>query len=148
MVAFRPVCCDTSFLVSLYKTEVHSERARTIAASYARRIRVSELILYEFTNAMRFAACRGFQTVEEAHRIIHDLEVDIVGERIAIAAVSLPAVLAEAKRLSATHTLVGGHRAFDILHVATALQLEAGVFLTFDENQRTLAKAEGLELPE
>jgi len=53
----------------------------------------------------------------------------------------------EAKRLSATYTLTGGHRGFDVLHVAGALKLGADQFLTFDGNQKKLAKAEGLVVP-
>lgn len=45
------------------------------------------------------------------------------------------------------HTLTGGHRGFDILHVASALIVKANRFLTFDENQKKLAKAEGLVVP-
>jgi hypothetical protein len=33
----------------------------------------------------------------------------------------------------------GGHRSFDILHVATARLLNATCFLSFDANQRKLA---------
>ena len=36
---------------------------------------------------------------------------------------------------------------FDILHVAAALTIDAKQFLTFDENQRRLAEAEGLSVP-
>jgi hypothetical protein len=42
----------------------------------------------------------------------------------------------EAKRLSSTHTLTEGHRGFDILHVASALRMNATHFLTFDGNQK------------
>jgi predicted nucleic acid-binding protein len=45
------------------------------------------------------------------------------------------------------HTIRGGHRAFDILHLAGALELEAGQFLTFDKNQADLAKALGIKTP-
>jgi predicted nucleic acid-binding protein len=58
----------------------------------------------------------------------------------------LASVIAEAKRISEIRTLAGGHRSFDILHVATALHLNAEEFLSFDDNQRTLAKAEGLKI--
>ena len=46
-----------------------------------------------------------------------------------------------------THTVTGGHRGFDILHVATARLLRATEFLTFDANQKMLAGAEGLAVP-
>ena len=35
----------------------------------------------------------------------------------------------------------------DILHVATAIELGAKAFLTFDANQKKLAEAEGLFVP-
>ena len=44
------------------------------------------------------------------------------------------------------HTMAGGHRSFDVLHVATALHLGAREFLTFDGNQRKLAAAEKLKV--
>ena len=50
-----------------------------------------------------------------------------------------------AERLSATHTKVNGHRAIDILHLATAIHLSAKELLSFDGNQRKLATAEGLK---
>lgn len=53
-------------------------------------------------------------------------------------------VLTIAERLSKTHTHTSGHRSFDILHIAAALQLEADAFLSFDGKQNTLAAAEGL----
>jgi predicted nucleic acid-binding protein len=53
-------------------------------------------------------------------------------------------IVEEARRLSDRHTLAGGHRSFDILHVATARVVKATAFLTFDANQRKLAGAVGL----
>ena len=44
-------------------------------------------------------------------------------------------------------SLAGGHRGFDILHVASALTMKATQFLTFDANQRELAEKEGLVVP-
>lgn len=45
------------------------------------------------------------------------------------------------------HTLTGGHRGFDILHLATAVLVKAQQFLTLDGNQKKLAEAEGLVVP-
>jgi len=64
-----------------------------------------------------------------------------------VATSNLADVLDEAKRISSLRTLKGGHRAFDILHVASARMMNATQFLTFDGNQRQLAEAEGLVVP-
>jgi hypothetical protein len=60
---------------------------------------------------------------------------------------NLADVVHEAKRISFTYSLTGGHRGFDILHVAAALRLNAKQFLTFDANQKKLAEAEGMKMP-
>jgi len=44
------------------------------------------------------------------------------------------------------HTERLGARAIDLLHVASALELESEVFLTTDDRQAQLAKAEGLKI--
>ena len=56
-------------------------------------------------------------------------------------------VLVAGERISKSRTFHCGHRSFEILHVATALELGAKQFLTFDGNQITLATNEGLCVP-
>ena len=51
---------------------------------------------------------------------------------------NLSATVREAKRLSAQHTIPGGHPSFDILHVAAALELGA--------KETALAEAENLNV--
>jgi len=70
-----------------------------------------------------------------------------ISGRLVVRACNLAAVLDEAKRFSATQTLAGGHRGFDMLHIAAATQLKARQFLTFHANQKKLAEAEGLVVP-
>ena len=53
-------------------------------------------------------------------------------------------VVTRAERLTLDHTPRHGARAMDILHLAYALQLGATELLSFDENQRSVAQAEGL----
>jgi predicted nucleic acid-binding protein len=55
-------------------------------------------------------------------------------------------VIDRARKISNTHTWKTGHRSIDILHVATARYLRARRFLTFDDNQRKLAEAEGFNI--
>ena len=56
-------------------------------------------------------------------------------------------MLQRAEELSERHATAGGHRAFDTLHVATALALGFGELLTFDAQQRSLAEAERMTVP-
>jgi predicted nucleic acid-binding protein len=60
--------------------------------------------------------------------------------------VEWPDVHQIAERLSNSYTKADGHLAFDVLHVATALHLGAREFLSFDDRQRKLARAEGLKV--
>jgi hypothetical protein len=55
-------------------------------------------------------------------------------------------VFARAGNLSSAHTERLGARAIDLLHVAAALALECELFLTTDQRQAQLAKAEGLKV--
>ena len=60
---------------------------------------------------------------------------------------NLSQVLTLAERISRTRTFLGGHRSFDVLHLAAALEMDADIFLSFDANQNALAASEGLSTP-
>jgi predicted nucleic acid-binding protein len=141
------ICCDTSFLFSLYGNDVHSPRAVAWVAQCAVAIRLNALTHYELGNALRFAECRHALKTGEAAKCWALFEAAVAQGRLTVESSNLADVVDEARRLSATHTLTGGHRGFDILHVATALELGATEFLTFDANQKKLAQAEGLHVP-
>jgi predicted nucleic acid-binding protein len=141
------IACDTSFLFSLYGNDVHSPRAVTWARQCRSPLYLNALTQFEFGNALRFAECRTFLKPGEAARYWAGFEIAIAQGRLIVATANLADVLDEATRISSIRTLSGGHRAFDILHVASAIQMEATQFLTFDGNQKSLAEAEGLEVP-
>jgi len=61
-------------------------------------------------------------------------------------ALDLDSVINRAIKLATTHTERLGARGIDLLHVASALTLESEVFLTTDDRQAQLAKAEGLKV--
>jgi predicted nucleic acid-binding protein len=58
-----------------------------------------------------------------------------------------PAVYDKAKQIARRRTPRLGTRSLDVLHVASALALQADTFYTFDRTQRKLANAEGLIVP-
>jgi predicted nucleic acid-binding protein len=141
------IVCDTSFLFSLYGNDAHSPRAVAWVARNKRALHLNSLTHYEFGNALRFAECRKVIPPGAAGRYWAGFEAAIAQGRLIVATSNLADVVDEARRISAVRTLTGGHRAFDILHVAGALKLKAAQFLTFDDNQKRLAEAEGLLVP-
>jgi len=141
------ICADTSALFSLYAYDAHSSRIVAWLKSQRQPIVVTSLNEFELSNALRFAEWRGAIATGEAAAFCAQFQEDQAAGRIVRQACNLAAVVDEATRLSAAHTLAGGHRSFDIVHVAAALVIKARQFLTFDQNQRRLAEAEGLSVP-
>ena len=141
------IYADTSFLFSLYGNDVHTPRAVAWMKKQRNPLTITLFNEYELGNALRFSEfCKAIPAGESA-LFLAQFEADRAGGRLVTKICNLADIMEEAKRLSATHTLKGGHRGFDILHVAGALILGAKEFLTFDANQKKLAGAEGLHMP-
>ena len=141
---------DASFLYALYRRQDNSAAAYALAVSSPAPLPVSQPLLFEFRQSLRFQVFlhgrdfrKGFPKVE-ADAVLAKLDENLAAGALVKVPVDLAGVLARAEAISVRHTEAGGHRAFDILHVATAKELGAGEFLSFDGNQRRLAAAEGL----
>lgn len=144
---------DTSFLCASYRTQVSSPRADAYLKGLSSGLTVSSLLLLEFRQSVRLQTRpfsldrnKGYPATEGSH-MLRDLQSDLAGGVLEIATVDWADVHRIAEQLSSKHTATGGHGLADILHVATALHLASPVFLTFDENQRKLAEAEGMSVP-
>jgi predicted nucleic acid-binding protein len=150
------VYADTSFLVKLLSDEPGGAEA---VAEYRRLNRPQLLYLplhaLEVENAIRHRAFheRRIRSSSERAQIGRERDAALarVGQflkRGALVEITLdmdPA-MDRARELSATHSEKIGARAIDLLHVACALLLDSEVFLTSDERQAALAKAEGLQV--
>jgi predicted nucleic acid-binding protein len=148
MIAFP----DTSFLCALYRQQYNSPAAAAYFESMPEVLHVSGLLLYEFRQSVRFQAwlhsqdkSKGYPQAD-CNRALADLQTDLDTGVLVMVTVDWPDVHRLAETFSKRHTIAGGHRSFDILHVATALHLGAREFLTFDSNQRKLALAEKLNV--
>ncbi len=146
------IFADTSLLCALYRQQDNSSEADRLLKQKAEPIHVSSLVLLEFRQSARFQAFRfskdrteGFSK-QEAQRMLDTLQANITAGTIVVSPVEWQDVHSIAEKLSAQHTITGGHRTLDMLHVATALHLQAREFLTFDGNQAELAKAAGLKV--
>jgi len=143
----------TSFLCALYRTQTNSLQADQFMAGLSGTLSVSSLLTLEFRQSVRLQIrlhltdrTKGFPQAEGI-QMLNDLQIDLNAGLLTTIPVDWPAVHLRAEALSGAHTLAAGHRLLDILHVATALQLGATEFLTFDRNQRVLAESEGLMVP-
>lgn len=135
------IVTDTSFLFSLFGSDAHTGAAQIWARQTKQPIAVTALNRYEFANAIRFAAFRKVIAQGDASTSLAAFEADLKQGILQLTPCDLAAVVREADRLSESPALAGGHRSFDILHVATARVLKAAMILTFDLNQRKLASA-------
>jgi predicted nucleic acid-binding protein len=140
------ITCDTSFLYSLYMVDVHTPKARARLSRIRRpeALTISPFIEYELPNAIRLSVFRNLRDATSGTTILAAFEADQAAGHFDRPICNLASVVHEAKRLSSIYTMHSGHRALDILHVATALHLGATEFLSFDQNQRKLATAVGL----
>lgn len=137
-------CTDTSFLFSLYRKDAHTASAGALLSKVSEPLALSALNEYEFSNALRFAESRGLLSAGEAVHRLQAFAEDRAAGRWHYSGIALEEIVAEARVLSAQHTVKGGHSAFDILHVAHAKLAGPKAFLSFDANQVALAKAVGL----
>jgi predicted nucleic acid-binding protein len=146
------VFADTSFLYALYRPQQNSLVADAFLEKIREPLHVSSLVLFEFRQSARFQVFRfskdktqGFSK-REANRMLSALDENIAGGAVAVVPVDWMEVHSIAEQLSSRYTATGGHRALDILHLATAIHLKAPQFLTFDKNQSALTRATGLEV--
>lgn len=148
MIAFP----DTSFLCALYRRQDNSPVAAAHFQAMREPLHVSGLLLFELRQSLRFHvwlhqqdATKGYSRAD-SDRALADLESDLDSGALVVAAVEWADVHRRAEQLSERHTRAQGHRALDVLHVATALHLEVREFLSFDPRQRRLAVAEKLKV--
>jgi predicted nucleic acid-binding protein len=133
---------DSSFMVALYLHDVHTPEP-------LRRMTPGNLAysISQVGNYARHRSDRVSSTVSSqvADRIYKDLERDCDAGVWRL--VDMPAIaFATATALGQIHVPQIGARILDTLHVASALELKAQRFWTFDERQAKLARAAGLKV--
>lgn len=131
----------------------NSPQALAYRAAMTESLYVTRLLLWEFRQSVRFQAFRHSHNhqvgypLHEAEKMLSDLNDDLHQGSVVSVELDFIDLLVTGQRISKSRTATGGHRSFDLLHVATALELGAKEFLTFDVNQISLARAEGLAVP-
>ena len=146
MASAEATYVDPSALRSLY---LHDDRSARFCA-WRRRLGgclpVTRFGRAEIVNSIHLATYRKEIDDRFARAAIADLDDDVREGRLTVLDVLWRRTLDLAAELSALHTATLGTRTLDVLHVATAVTLEARRFVSYDDRQATLAKAVGLRV--
>lgn len=137
---------DSSALRQLY---AHDRRSAAMAAwrfKHPGVLGVTRFTRVELINSMASAVHRRDLTEADFQDFMGDLAADFSALRLRLVDVAWRAVLDEAADLSRMHTSKLGTRSLDVLHVASALELKARWFVTYDVRQANLAEACGLNV--
>lgn len=135
---------DTSFLVSIYVTDRHSPDARLRISSVSPP-RLTELHQAEWAHAIAQHIFRGQLSPGAAQQVEKLFEQDRA-EGIWLSAQIGENAFDVCANLGRRYGPKLGVRTLDSLHVASALELNATRFWTFDDRQLKLAKAVGLDV--
>ncbi len=98
----------------------------------------------EISGAIRCNVKRGTLTASKAAQALLLLRRDLNMGVYAIPSLDWPRLFKRAHHLSRLHSRPLLARSLDLLHVACALELGVANFLSFDDRQRKVAKAENL----
>jgi predicted nucleic acid-binding protein len=140
------VYVDPSALLKLYLKEPESRAMTAWRAKVRDPLLVTHHGRVELINGIGLAAHRGLITEAIHEAALAALDDDFSQGRYAQADILWRATLKKAGELSRERTASLGCRSLDVLHVASALELELRKFLTFDLRQQQLARAVGLKL--
>lgn len=134
---------DTSFLVSLYVPDRHSPEAERRMASNP-SVCVTPFHVAEWTHAVEqhvFRKSASRSEADFAHEKFQQHRDSGLWLQVAVPDSAFDLCVLLARR----HGAKMGLRTLDTLHVASALELQAEGFWTFDERQRKLARTVGLK---
>lgn len=144
--AKRNIYVDPSALLKLYLKEPESRAMALWRGKLGDPVLVTHHGRLEIANAIGLAKYRRMITAETHDAALDALDDDFKAGRYEQTDVLWRATLRRAESLSREHTTSLGCRSLDIIHVATAVELELVRFATFDSRQQQLARATGLKV--
>ena len=142
---------DTSYLVALYVPNDHTTAALRHRSRYTGGpIHFTPLHRLELRTVVRQCARARFITETEARRILRSIEEDLEDGTLVHQPLDWTESLRHAETIASRRAFKMPCRSLDLWHVAAAVELSVKDFVTFDQDQLALAKAEGIHaiLPE
>ncbi len=140
------VYVDTSVIVKLYIKEEYSWETSNWLRENNEAIPLTSFHELELTNAIHLKQFRAEITLEETRLIMSRFEEHEKSGIYYRPQLDWSAIFIHAIDLSKKHSASIGSRSLDILHVASALSINADRFLTLDDRQTKLASLAGLKI--
>jgi predicted nucleic acid-binding protein len=140
------VYADPSALLKLYLHEPESYKMSAWRAKIRGPLSVTHHGRVELVNGIALAAHRKLIDERAFNAALAALDDDFEQGRYLQADLLWRATLKRAAELSREHSRNLGTRSLDVLHVASALELEFRSFVSFDTRQQNLVKVVGLKL--
>jgi len=137
---------DTGLLLSLYLPETTTDAAIAAVSGLTEPLPVLPLGLLELRNALNFAIHRKQITVIERNVIWSKVQVQFRSGFFVSVNPSATELHEKARELSDLYTAKLAARSLDLLHVAAALLMGSETFMSFDQRQRKVAEAQGLQV--
>jgi hypothetical protein len=126
--------------------ESTSEKAAALMRKLESPVWISALSEIELRNAFQLSVFRGEIDKASAELKLRLFQQDLKKGIYAVMPVSSSALHSKTAELIDRHSARIGTRSLDLMHIATAILLNADLFLSFDLRQRKAAKLEGLKV--
>ncbi len=140
------VYVDTSVLVKLYIKEEYSRDTSNWIRENNEALPLTSFHELELINAIHLKQFRAEITLAETRLILSRFEEHEKSGIYYRPQLDWSAVFIHAIELSKKHSAGIGSRSLDILHVASALSINADRLLTLDDRQTRLAELAGLKI--
>jgi predicted nucleic acid-binding protein len=137
---------DPSALLKLYLHEPQSRAMATWRAKLRGSLQVTHHGRVEVINALGLALHRSVISTTIHAAALNAVQDDLAQGRNRLADIAWRTVLNTAAQISRLYTPTTGCRTLDVIHVASALELDLKRFVTYDQRQQLLAKAVGLKV--
>jgi len=137
---------DPSALRALYVTDPRSLAMSRWRMRLGGAVPITRFGYVELVNAIALGQFRGDYGEADCLGAMQDIQSDLEQDRLGWTDLPWRAALDGAARLSRQYAPKLGTRALDVLHVASALELKARHFVTYDVRQSRLAASCGLRV--
>jgi len=134
---------DTSYLVALYVPNDHTAAALRYRSRNREPIFFTPLHRLELRTVVRQCAYGGVITQAAGREALRNIEEDLDDGTLIHQPLDWTVSLRQAESVAERFGWTNPCRSLDLWHIAAALDIQAGAFVTFDKHQCALAKAAG-----